>query len=72
MGDRAQGPGYLKTATRRAILSAPEPGPTTPRATARKTCPTGWGLSPIEALAWLEDNLIPYFPLGEFKTPEDT
>jgi len=45
MGGRAQGPGYLKTATRRAILSASEPGPTTPRATARKTCPTGWGFS---------------------------
>jgi len=45
MGGQAQGPGYLKTATRRAILSAPEPGTTTPRATARKTCPTGWWFS---------------------------
>jgi len=35
------------------------------------TCPTGWGLTPIDALAWLEENLIPYYPLGEFKTPEE-
>jgi len=34
------------------------------------TCPTNWGLSPIEASKWLEENLIPYYPLGEFRTPE--
>ncbi len=32
-------------------------------------CPTNWGLSPIEAVTWLEENMIPYYPLGEFKTP---
>ena len=31
------------------------------------TCPTGWGMSPVEALQWLEDNMIAYFPLGVFK-----
>jgi len=31
------------------------------------TCPTNWGLSPVESLKWLEDNLIPYYPLGVFK-----
>lgn len=31
------------------------------------TCPTNWGLSPLEALEWLEKNMIPYYPLGEFK-----
>ncbi|AZR73441.1 2-oxoglutarate oxidoreductase [Anoxybacter fermentans] len=35
------------------------------------TCPTNWGLTPIEALKWLEENMIPYYPLGEFKTPEE-
>lgn len=35
------------------------------------TCPTNWGLSPIEANEWLEENMISYFPLGEFKTPEE-
>ena len=28
------------------------------------TCPTNWGLSPIEAVNWLKENMIPYYPLG--------
>ena len=31
------------------------------------TCPTNWGLSPVEAMGWLEDNMIPYYPLGVYK-----
>ncbi len=31
------------------------------------TCPTNWGLSPIDALKRLEDEMIPYYPLGVFK-----
>jgi 2-oxoglutarate ferredoxin oxidoreductase subunit beta len=31
------------------------------------TCPTNWGLSPMEALQWLKDNMIPYYPLGVYK-----
>lgn len=31
------------------------------------TCPTNWGLSPVEAMKWLEENMIPYYPLGVFK-----
>ena len=31
------------------------------------TCPTNWGLNPVEALKWLEENMIPYYPLGVFK-----
>jgi len=34
-------------------------------------CPTNWGLSPKEALKWLESNMIPYYPLGEFKVPSE-
>ncbi|MBU1571095.1 MAG: 2-oxoglutarate oxidoreductase [Proteobacteria bacterium] len=34
------------------------------------TCPTNWGLTPVEAVKWAEETLIPYYPLGEFKTPE--
>lgn len=34
-------------------------------------CPTNWGLSPQEALKWLETNMIPYYPLGEFKVPAE-
>jgi 2-oxoglutarate ferredoxin oxidoreductase subunit beta len=35
------------------------------------TCPTGWGLDPIESLEWLEVNMIPYYPLGVFRAPEE-
>ncbi|HHV98815.1 MAG TPA: 2-oxoglutarate oxidoreductase [Clostridiaceae bacterium] len=31
------------------------------------TCPTNWGKSPDEALKWLKDNMIPMYPLGNFK-----
>jgi len=33
------------------------------------TCPTNWGLSPLEAVQWLEEKMIPYYPLGEHKLP---
>jgi 2-oxoglutarate/2-oxoacid ferredoxin oxidoreductase subunit beta len=35
------------------------------------TCPTNWGLTPVEAIKWLKDNMIPYYPLGELKRPEE-
>ena len=31
------------------------------------TCPTNWGLSPADALQWLRDNMLPYYPLGVYK-----
>jgi 2-oxoglutarate ferredoxin oxidoreductase subunit beta len=31
------------------------------------TCPTNWGLNPIESLKWLQENMMPHFPLGNFK-----
>ncbi len=34
------------------------------------TCPTGWGLTPHDACGWLEQNMIPYYPLGDVKVPE--
>jgi 2-oxoglutarate ferredoxin oxidoreductase subunit beta len=34
-------------------------------------CPTNWGLAPNEALQWLRDNMIPYYPLGTFKDWEE-
>ncbi|EQF47926.1 putative ferredoxin/flavodoxin oxidoreductase,beta subunit, partial [Clostridioides difficile CD170] len=34
------------------------------------TCPTNWGLAPNDALQWLRDNMIPYYPLGNFKNVE--
>jgi 2-oxoglutarate ferredoxin oxidoreductase subunit beta len=35
------------------------------------TCPTNWGLNPVDAMKWMEDNMIPYYPLGEFKVKEE-
>ncbi len=34
------------------------------------TCSTNWGLSPINAINWLVENMIPAFPLGCLKKPE--
>jgi 2-oxoglutarate ferredoxin oxidoreductase subunit beta len=34
------------------------------------TCPTNWGIPPAEATQWLEQNMMPYYPLGVFKTPD--
>jgi 2-oxoglutarate ferredoxin oxidoreductase subunit beta len=31
------------------------------------TCPTNWGLSPIEALNWVEEYMVPVYPLGDYK-----
>jgi len=31
------------------------------------TCPTNWGLTPTKALAWLEENMLPYYPVGVYK-----
>lgn len=31
------------------------------------SCPTNWGLNPIQALQWIEERMIPYFPLEDFK-----
>ncbi len=31
------------------------------------SCPTNWGLAPVEALDWLRDNMIPHYPLGVYK-----
>ena len=31
------------------------------------TCPTNWGLNPIESMKWLGKNMIPYYPLGVFR-----
>lgn len=31
------------------------------------TCPTNWGISPSESLQWLEEHMIPVYPLGDYK-----
>ena len=31
------------------------------------TCPTNWGMTPLEAIKRLQDECIPYYPLGVYK-----
>lgn len=31
------------------------------------TCSAGWKLSPVQANKWMEDNMFPYYPLGDLK-----
>lgn len=31
------------------------------------SCPTNWELTPAEALRWIETEMVPVFPLGDFK-----
>jgi 2-oxoglutarate ferredoxin oxidoreductase subunit beta len=33
------------------------------------TCPTNWGMPPAEATRWLAEHMMPYYPLGVFKSP---
>lgn len=35
------------------------------------TCPTNWGMSAVEAVKWLKDNMIDHYPLGVFKDVSD-
>ncbi len=30
-------------------------------------CPTNWGLNPKQSLNWLEEKMIPFYPLGDYK-----
>jgi len=34
------------------------------------TCSTNWGMTPLAALKWLEEKMVPEFPLGVFKDEE--
>ncbi len=31
------------------------------------TCPTNWGMTPEKSLEWLQENMLPYYPLGVYK-----
>jgi len=31
------------------------------------SCPTNWGMSAADSLVWIEEHMIPMFPLGDFK-----
>ncbi len=30
-------------------------------------CPTNWGMTPVDSLHWLESNMLPYYPVGDYK-----
>ncbi len=30
-------------------------------------CPTNWGLTPMDSLQWIDDHMVPFFPIGDFK-----
>jgi 2-oxoglutarate ferredoxin oxidoreductase subunit beta len=30
-------------------------------------CPTNWRIPAVESLRWIEENMVPYYPLGDYK-----
>ena len=34
------------------------------------SCPTNWGIAPLDALKWIESHMLPYYPLGDYKLAE--
>ena len=35
------------------------------------TCPTNWGLTPVKALEWVREKVMPYYPLGVMCEPKE-
>ncbi len=31
------------------------------------TCPVNWGVTPVEALDWVKEHMLPYYPLGDYR-----
>lgn len=34
-------------------------------------CNSGWKMTPVDSNKWLEENMLPYYPLGDMKVPQD-
>jgi 2-oxoglutarate ferredoxin oxidoreductase subunit beta len=34
-------------------------------------CPSGWKMTPVQSNKWMEENMFPYYPLGDLKIPEE-
>ena len=34
-------------------------------------CPSGWKMTPVQSNKWMEENMFPFYPLGDLKTPEE-
>ena len=35
------------------------------------SCPTNWGLSPADSMIWMKESMIPFYPLGVYRSPEE-
>lgn len=33
-------------------------------------CPTNWGMTPAESQQWLQEHMLPYYPLGDYKVSD--
>lgn len=33
-------------------------------------CPSGWKMTAAQSIRWMEENMLPYYPLGDIKVPE--
>jgi 2-oxoglutarate ferredoxin oxidoreductase subunit beta len=33
-------------------------------------CPVNWGMTPVDAVGYVKDHMVPYYPLGDYKVPE--
>jgi 2-oxoglutarate ferredoxin oxidoreductase subunit beta len=31
------------------------------------TCPTNWGMTPVDSLKFVEQHMVPFYPLGDYK-----
>ena len=36
------------------------------------SCPTNWGMTPEKALKWIDEKMIPFYPLGVYKDRSNT
>lgn len=34
-------------------------------------CPSGWKMDPVESNKWMEENMFPFYPLGDLKVPAE-
>lgn len=34
------------------------------------SCPTNWGITPGDSLQWIEDKMVPYYPIGDYKVSQ--
>lgn len=35
------------------------------------TCPTNWGRTPVDSLKWVEEEMVPIYPLGDYKVVDE-